>query len=229
MGVKAVLAAASIAVASGSGITGSAAHALTLHRAPFLLQPERGIGFEERIDGTLYSENGIDVSYEGYGSRIWAGSQAAEGSQSWYVDGGGFGFTRIRFGETVKAFQFAGATGWPSRERFGRDGPQPLPAIQFRLLKDGAVVAEGLFANAPVYSGFRAFGFSGIAFDEAHLQSQSGDLAFDEGGFDALALDALAVGGPIGGVIPEPASWALMILGFGLVGATARRRRAAAA
>lgn len=33
---------------------------------------------------------------------------------------------------------------------------------------------------------------------------------------------------PPGGVIPEPASWALMIAGFGLVGAAARRRPALA-
>jgi hypothetical protein len=31
------------------------------------------------------------------------------------------------------------------------------------------------------------------------------------------------------GAVPEPASWALMILGFGLAGATLRRRRAALA
>jgi hypothetical protein len=30
-----------------------------------------------------------------------------------------------------------------------------------------------------------------------------------------------------GAVIPEPASWAMMIAGFGLVGASARRRRMA--
>jgi hypothetical protein len=33
-------------------------------------------------------------------------------------------------------------------------------------------------------------------------------------------------GGGSGGVVPEPASWALMILGFGSAGATLRRRRA---
>lgn len=35
--------------------------------------------------------------------------------------------------------------------------------------------------------------------------------------------------GVISGVVPEPASWALLIAGFGLVGATMRRRRAVAA
>jgi hypothetical protein len=34
---------------------------------------------------------------------------------------------------------------------------------------------------------------------------------------------------PIGGVIPEPATWAMMIAGFGLVGGMARRRRLAGA
>ncbi|WP_303810224.1 PEPxxWA-CTERM sorting domain-containing protein [Sandarakinorhabdus limnophila] len=32
-----------------------------------------------------------------------------------------------------------------------------------------------------------------------------------------------------GTVVPEPASWAMLIAGFGLVGAVARRRRAATA
>lgn len=225
-GVKAVLAAASMVVPILLGITGTAAHAVTLHTSPFLLKPERQVGFEGEINGTSYSENGIDVSYVGYGTEIWVGSQAAEGAQSWYVNGGGFGYTRLQFGEAVDAFQFAAATGWPSAQAFARGAPQPQPALQFRLLKDGAVVAEGLFPTISFYSGFRAFGFSGILFDEVHLQSQPGDFAFDEGGFDAMALDALAFGGPIGGVIPEPAAWAMMILGFGLVGAMARRRRA---
>ncbi|MFN7174641.1 MAG: PEPxxWA-CTERM sorting domain-containing protein, partial [Thermaurantiacus tibetensis] len=34
---------------------------------------------------------------------------------------------------------------------------------------------------------------------------------------------------PSGGVIPEPATWAMLIAGFGLVGGMARRRRLARA
>ncbi|WP_207789923.1 PEPxxWA-CTERM sorting domain-containing protein [Sandarakinorhabdus limnophila] len=37
-----------------------------------------------------------------------------------------------------------------------------------------------------------------------------------DGGFD-----------PGGGEVPEPATWAMLIAGFGLVGAVARRRRGA--
>lgn len=228
-GKRAVLAATAIGFAILHAGTASWAQSLTLHTSPFLLKPERQIGFEGEISGLSYTENGIVVSYVGYGTEIWAGSQAAEGAQSWYVNGGGFGFTRIQFGESVEAFQFAAATGWPSSRAFGEAVPQPQPALQFRLLKDGAIVAEGLFPTISFYSGFRAFGFSGILFDEVHLQSQPGDFAFSEGGFDAMALDALAFGGPIGGVIPEPASWAMMISGFGLVGAAVRRRRTALA
>lgn len=227
-GVKAVLAAVSLAVGFSAGTTGAAAGTLTLHTSPFLLKPEKQIGFEGEIKGLSYSESGIDVSYVGYGNNVWAASQAAEGLQSWYVDGGGFGYTRIQFGEAVDAFQFAAGSGWPPAQAFARGVPQPPPSIQFRLLKDGLQVAEGAFLNVPNYSGFGAFGFSGILFDEVHIQSQLGDVPFDEGGFDAIALDALAFGGPVGR-IPEPATWALMLMGFGLVGLSVRRRAALAA
>jgi hypothetical protein len=34
---------------------------------------------------------------------------------------------------------------------------------------------------------------------------------------------------PGGGAVPEPATWAMLLAGFGLVGVSARRRRALAA
>jgi hypothetical protein len=46
------------------------------------------------------------------------------------------------------------------------------------------------------------------------------------GTVDTIAFNNGAVGVPVG--VPEPASWALMILGFGGIGATLRRRRTVA-
>jgi hypothetical protein len=48
------------------------------------------------------------------------------------------------------------------------------------------------------------------------------DVDFDLAGFDDIALDLYEGTG-----VPEPATWALMIMGFGLAGAGLRRRRAA--
>jgi hypothetical protein len=45
----------------------------------------------------------------------------------------------------------------------------------------------------------------------------------------ALRANQLTFTSSQGGVVPEPASWAMLIIGFGLVGAAMRRRRIAAA
>lgn len=44
-------------------------------------------------------------------------------------------------------------------------------------------------------------------------------------GRSTLTIAEVLGGGGIGSTVPEPASWALMIFGFGLVGATLRNRR----
>ena len=56
------------------------------------------------------------------------------------------------------------------------------------------------------------------------------------GAFDRLVVDGLNGGGgfaldnvTVSAVVPEPAGWAVMIAGFGLTGASLRRRRTAAA
>lgn len=62
-----------------------------------------------------------------------------------------------------------------------------------------------------------SFTSSGISYVE--IQQQRNDWLF---AVDNIRFDA-------GGAVPEPASWALMIAGFGLVGAAMRRRAAAVA
>ena len=58
---------------------------------------------------------------------------------------------------------------------------------------------------------------------------------YDGGVGTQLSLDDLTIngtltgGGGIGGTVPEPASWALLVAGFGLIGASVRRRRMLAA
>ena len=46
---------------------------------------------------------------------------------------------------------------------------------------------------------------------------------------DSSAYEKLVFTNSGGAVVPEPASWAMLIAGFGFVGAVARRRRAATA
>ena len=59
------------------------------------------------------------------------------------------------------------------------------------------------------------FGFSGANITSVRLTAAtSGDWVF---------IDNLT---SVGGAVPEPASWAMLIAGFGVVGASMRRRRA---
>jgi hypothetical protein len=48
------------------------------------------------------------------------------------------------------------------------------------------------------------------------------------GGANFVAYDDITFGSSTPGAVPEPASWAMLIAGFGLVGAAARRRRVVA-
>jgi hypothetical protein len=220
-----------VAAALAAFVWSSGAAALTVHTAPFLAAATNLTGFETMTGGTTFEDDGMTVSYVGFVSDIWRTSQAAEGLQSWYPNGGGFGYTRIGFASAVDSFQFAAGSGWQTG----------TPSLQFQLLLGGDLVAQGVIEGLPNFTGFSVYGFSDARFDEVRLQGQivddgqfsrsAGPLAppeFDEGALDGLTLDALAFGGPIDppGAIPEPTSWALLISGFGLVGAALRRKRA---
>ena len=80
-------------------------------------------------------------------------------------------------------------------------GPNPLalPSLTFFYFSPGSFAANGTYNS--------------LIFGESH----------------AGILTVSGAGGGGGGAVPEPASWAMLLAGFGAVGATLRRRRAVAA
>ena len=163
-----------------------------------------------------YSEDGIDVAYVGTG-KIWSFSQtAADGVFSWYPDGGGYGYTSFSF-DDASGFQLLVGSGFYSAGL----------TVSWEVLLDGALVDTGSLDNyVPANGGgWVYFGFSDTLFDEVHLQVRNSTGPFSAGAFEAGAYDAVTLTNAIPGGVPEPASWALMIAGFGLVGAAARRRK----
>ena len=93
----------------------------------------------------------------------------------------------------------------------------------------GALLASiALTPNAgpcPGYSGrFCPFGPAGVSFNGIARSIAFGGVA-NQIGFDDITFGSATPGN----AVPEPASWVMLIAGFGLVGAAQRRRRAVAA
>ena len=82
--------------------------------------------------------------------------------------------------------------------------------------------------SCPAYgASFCPFGATGVNFAGTARSIAFGGVA-NQIVFDDITFGS-ATPGPGTGGVPEPASWALMIAGFGLVGAASRRRRLAVA
>lgn len=87
-----------------------------------------------------------------------------------------------------------------------------------------AIGAYNPFDNPPGRYPAEVFAFAtaGVKFVRFEM---SGCPQANPGSFAACAIGEVAF--RTGAVVPEPAAWALMIGGFGLVGASLRRRRTA--
>lgn len=151
-------------------------------------------------------------SVVGQGSYGLAGNGAFGGSAVYIGVDSGTGYADIMFASAQT--QFYGY--WNYAPGVGDDAT-------ISTLDAGGNVLESfnLVALAPISTpgGFNAFEFRGIdGTDQFHGVRFGGNY---------ILLAATPEGNPVGGV-PEPASWAMLIAGFGLTGAAMRRRRSTA-
>jgi len=156
------------------------------------------------------SGQGSVVGQGGYG----LGANGSFGGSAVYIGvDSGTGFDTIMF--SAPQTQFYGF--WNYAPNVGADAT-------ISTLDSGGNVLQSfdLTTLAPISTpgGFNQFEFRGIDGTD-----QFSGIRF---GGNYLLLAATAQGGATGGT-PEPATWALMIGGFGLAGASLRRRRALAA
>lgn len=199
----------------------SAAHAtFTVQTSDFLTGYTNYNGFEgmgattSYPSNTPYTEDGITVQYVG-SANIWTTSQAAEGNYTWYEYGGGTGYTQVTFADPINALEFQAGSGW-----FGAS-----PSLFYDVLLGGVSVGSGAISGIANYPGFNFYGFSGVSFDEVRLQARiDGGGSFDPNAFEAGAYDAFNFQGT-NGAVPEPSTWAMMLLGFGAVSGALRYNR----
>lgn len=113
-------------------------------------------------------------------------------------------------------------------------------ALLVQGLLEGSVIANALFiqsvSNSGVFSSFGPGALAGIKVDELRFGLDTVRTVFDEEGSgrrgqfsSSIRNVSFAESGPLSlspAPIPEPATWALMIGGFGMVGYALRRRAA---
>jgi hypothetical protein len=216
--MRSVFAAAATALAILAG--GGASGAVTVTTGSSVPSPALSNGLEG-MPATLgylgaYSEGGITLEYVGVYGGIATTTQAYEGARSWYPAGGGRGYTRVTRtgGGDFADLSFAAGSGFLS---------DPGGNLLYQVLDDGVVIAAGNAGPLALYQlGWTLFRISGGAFDEVRLQGPSA-TSFSTGQIEGGAYDAFAADVAAGA--PEPASWAMMILGFGAAGVAVRSRR----
>jgi hypothetical protein len=220
------------------------AGAATLETTNFISSPTYFNGFEGfgttgTVNGSSYSEGGITVSpvqisigppgpSGGYIGPPPIGSWNAWSHPGlwWYADSyPGYVDIALTNGAPFQSLQFLASSGYS-------DGLGDPSTFEYQLLSNGTVVDSGstLLTAQPhnrlgdPYGNFQYLGFSGGGFDEVRLQAIFNCPAF-ACAYTALALDDIAADSADVPAVPEPSTWAMMILGFLGLGFMAYRRK----
>jgi|SRR5215216_4728686 len=196
--------------------------AYTVETTNFISSPTNFAGFEPSnisySQVQQYSEDGITIQHIGAPGYIVDGTylfpgiwpSGGQGNRFWYGFGAQ-GYTSITLGngDDFNSVQFLVAKGYGG----------PSSSISYELLNNGNVVGSGTFAGAS--NSYSYLGFSGGGFDQVLLQNYLSST-IDPSNPDGVMLDAISAISP---AVPEPSTWAMMILGFAGVGFMAYRRK----
>lgn len=179
-------------------------------------------------DGSQIGQNygdgtGVDVSYRSYFTandathenylKHWLGNYGDLQSVVW----GGAGPTG--YGSEITFTALAGfelkILGFDAACYLNRASCQTFP-FSIREI-GGGLAASG--SATPAAGGHDTFAFN-LGYSSTGYVLRWGPDGYD-GGLDNIAFDVRAIGA---GGVPEPSAWALLIVGFGLVGGTMRSR-----
>ena len=199
-------------VAAGASIAASAS-AVTVANASFEA-PVLGSGFAYNpvVAGNVFNtSSGI----QGNGSA-WSFVAAPDGVQTAFLQSYFSSFGTVAM--AVTGLQNGGSyqLTFSIADRPGY-GDNPL-TVYFDATNLGTYTATNVLWATHTTSTFVASGTTATLFF-----ATAGNTGYDAG----IGLDAVSIAS-VSGAVPEPASWALMIGGFGLVGGALRRRRSAA-
>jgi PEP-CTERM motif len=196
------------AIAAG-GLTASASSAAVYYNDFATIGPSEAYG-----EGP-YTHGGITIQYVGSGD-IWTTfvpNQSPPGGYSWYPNGGGTGYDEITLtgGGSFTSVQLLVGSGW------WYDGGQ----LDYELLNGATVVSSGDVGTLPdAYSGYATFTFGGGPWTALELQGPL-TSTFSPSNYEALAIASITIGT---GSVPEPSTWAMMLLGFAGLGYAGYRR-----
>ncbi|WP_334108145.1 PEPxxWA-CTERM sorting domain-containing protein [Methylobacillus sp.] len=207
----------SIAIIAVASVTTAQAEVLTEgFDEPFAEWENRWFGTESNAYNYYVSEWGDSPSYRGHESVT--GMWLSDGDS--YRDGGNYGEIHITFnqafGASLTAFSMDVASAL--REDLGL-----APTLTFFDIS-GNVIDSFLVRTSPVVSAYWVpEGYFNYAVTSANGIGGFSFVGHSQGSIIVDNLSATVA------AVPEPSSWALMMIGAGMVGAMARRRKNIAA